>query len=298
MISTVHIPLYSRYSPIISLSYLFYIPITLPVIFSVLLVVFPNLPFLGGRAWVRHFSKEDALPAPVPLHFLEAEIGGRLGDAVRGWKNPAVWPAISMVFPSVVVVFGGSSPRRKGLESRTPRVFGVSRKYMLETLRFGCWDSWVFTSTYLNDFYFWKVLFHKVDQDFLWEAWTIQKKVGLFFVREYSKCMLLKKIILKYSIMQYRDPNVVLHQFSFLSNIKFPLSKSLLRNKVVSLLRRQRARRCRGCPAHRDAFRAFSWLAGSFGTKQSFWQQRGGHYVAWSQVLLGSDAKDVMKPIA
>jgi hypothetical protein len=41
-------------------------------------------------------------------------------------------------FPSVVVVFGGSSPRKKGLESRTPRVFGVSGKYMLETLRFGC----------------------------------------------------------------------------------------------------------------------------------------------------------------
>ena len=48
MISTLYIPLYSRYSPIISLSYIFYIPITLPVIFSVLLVVLPNLPFFGG----------------------------------------------------------------------------------------------------------------------------------------------------------------------------------------------------------------------------------------------------------
>jgi len=137
MISTLYIPLYSRYSPIISLSYLFYIPITLPVIFSVLLVVFPNLPFLGGPGLGSPFFKGGRLASSRAVAFSRSRDRWSPGRHCPGMEH-GFFSDKTQQFPSVVVVFGGSSPRKKGLESRTPRVFGVSGKYMLETLRFGC----------------------------------------------------------------------------------------------------------------------------------------------------------------
>ena len=89
MISTVHIPLYSRYSPIISLSYLFYIPITLPVIFSVLLVVFPNLPFLGGPGLGSPFFKGGRLASSRAVAFSGSRDRWSPGRRCPGMEKPS-----------------------------------------------------------------------------------------------------------------------------------------------------------------------------------------------------------------
>ena len=209
--------------------------------------------------------------------------------------NPFLWcfPLLLWFFD----VFWGSSPRKKGYIAE---ICG-SLEFQGNT----CWKPWdLDVKTHesspqhtLTTFIFGRCCSIKSTKTSYGRPEPSRRKWACFSTENTANACFLRRSFWNAASCNIEIQMLSFTSFSFLSKIKFPLSKSLLRNKVVSLLRRQRARRCRGCPAHRDAFRAFSWLVGSFGTKQSFWRQRGGRYVAWSQVLLGS-AKDVMKPIS
>lgn len=226
LISTQYIPLIfpleSHYIPIISLLHSHYIA---SYILSFVGCVSQLTFFFGGPGLGLPFFKGGRPASSRAVAFSGSRDRWSPGRRCPGMEHGifsdktqqfgSYFYGVSLCCCGFWMFLGDHHLERRVTLQKSPGLWSFGEIHVGITLRFGCEDSWVFTSTYLNDFYFWKVLFHKVDQDFLCEAWTIQKKVGLFFHREYSKCVLLKKIILKYSIMQYRDPNVVLHQFLF-----------------------------------------------------------------------------------